>query len=76
MPHDDGRDASSGGSIVPVHITPANTAGFDPHQHLVCASLRLGHIVKSKFIVGRQSQSFHPDEWSLVFGHLSNPTLP
>lgn len=57
--HDEGRDATSGGAVIPVNVGTADAAGFDADEDVIWTDDRVIDVGAGDFFVFGEEEGFH-----------------
>ena len=73
MPHHEGRNAASGGSVIAVDVTAADAAGCHPDQYFARTWFRHRHIRQFELAVLREQECFHFGDFTCADGGVTIP---
>ena len=57
--HDEGRDATSGGAVIPVNVGTADAAGFDADEDVIWTDDRVIDVGAGDFFIFGEEEGFH-----------------
>ena len=73
MSHHQRRNAASGFSIETMHVTAADTACPDPHQHILGPDLRRGHLDHLELHIFFKQQRVHVNRIAQAWNNPDRP---